>query len=133
MSFISQLEPANKADFAVYQPYYPKDKHTGLPFAISLYNRGYLEGKRQIEGGGGIPFAASWHVSKLPSELTRCRIQFDGQGELSYEITLLNSEFIDYLIELIKISKRTDTVDFPQRFYRKLLQVQIVDDPNENE
>jgi hypothetical protein len=88
-----------------------------------LYQQGRLEGQRRIEGGEGITFAASWYVSKLPSELTRCRIQFDGQAELSYEMTILNAEFIDYLIEVINIKKDTKVVDFPQSFYRKLLKI----------
>ncbi len=121
MTAINQLEPANKADVVVYQPYYPKDKHKVLPYALALYNQGYLEGKRQIEGAEGIPFVASWYVSKLPSELTRCRLQFEGQAELSYEMTILNAEFIDFLIGAIQIFKEVGSVDFAQGFYRKLL------------
>ncbi|MEB3310108.1 MAG: hypothetical protein VKJ02_07715 [Snowella sp.] len=121
MSAIDKLQPASKADVVVYQPYYHKDKHKILPLAISLYIQGRLEGNRRIEGTDGIPFAASWYVSKLPSELTRCRIQFDGQAELSYEMTILNAEFVDYLIEVININKEFNAVDFPQSFYRKLL------------
>lgn len=122
MANLDKLEPANKADVLVYQPYYPsKDKQKLLPLALSLYNQGRLEGKRRIEAGDGISLAASWYVSKLPSELTRCRVQFEGQAELSYEITILNSEFIDYLIDLIFIFRESKEVDFPQAFYRKLL------------
>ena len=90
MTAFNQLSPADKADIKVYQPYYTKDKHIALPYALSLYAQGYLEGQRQIEGGDSVPFVASWYVSKLPSELTRCRLQFDGQADLSYEITLAN-------------------------------------------
>lgn len=121
MTTIETLEPASKADILVYQPYYGKDAHNVLPFAISLYYKGYLEGKRLVEGGDDIPFVASWYVSKLPSDLTRCRIQFEGQADLSYEVTILNAEFIGYLIEAIKIYKEASAADFPQGFYRKLL------------
>jgi hypothetical protein len=121
MTTIEQIQPAAKAEVMMYQPYYHKDKHKILPYAISLYSEGNLEGKRRIEGGKGVPFVASWYVSKLPSELTRCRIQFDGQAELSYEITILNAEFIDYLIGVLKIYQEGQLVDFPQGFYRKLL------------
>lgn len=126
MAILDKLEPASKADVIVYQPYYHKDKHKVLPFSLSLYSQGRLGGHRRIEGSEGISFAASWYVSKLPSELTRCRIQFDGQADLSYEMTILNAEFIDYLIEVITISKETNIVDFPQSFYKKLLKF---DDP----
>jgi hypothetical protein len=121
MPTLEKLEPASKADVIVYTPYYPKDKHGNLPYAITLYQQGYLEGERHIEGGDNIPFVATWYVSKLPSELTRCRLQFDGQADLSYEMTILNAEFIDYLIDAIKTFKVFNSADFPQGFYRKLL------------
>jgi hypothetical protein len=121
MSLLGKLEAAKKEDVIVYTPYYPKDRQTFLAYALSLYQQGNLEGIRCIEGGEGIPFVTSWYISKLPSELTHCRIQFDGQAELSYEATLVNSEFIDFLIDVMKISKDKGVVDFPQKFYRKLL------------
>jgi hypothetical protein len=118
---IDKLEAASKADVVVYTPYYPKDKHPLLPYAITLYHQGYLEGQRRIEASENIPFVASWYVSKLPSELTRCRLQFEGQAEFSYEMTILNAEFIDYLIDVIKNFKSSGLADFPQGFYKKLL------------
>jgi hypothetical protein len=121
MPTIEQLEPANKADVVVYMPYYAKDKHSILPYAIALYQAGSLEGRRRIESSKGIPFVASWYVSKLPSELTRCRLQFEGQADLSYEITIINAEFIEYLIDAIKTFKQLGSADFSQGFYRKLL------------
>jgi hypothetical protein len=121
MSTIEKLKPAGRADVIIYMPYYAKNKHNWLPYAISLYNQGALEGNRHIEGGESVPFVASWYVSKLPSELTRCRLQFDGQAELSYETTLSNSEFIDYLIDVIIDFKSSHLTDFPRGFYRKLL------------
>ncbi|MEM7590873.1 MAG: type IV pilus biogenesis protein EbsA [Cyanobacteria bacterium P01_A01_bin.83] len=121
MSIIEKIKPAGRADVIIYVPYYSKNKHSWLPQAIALYREASLEGERQIEGGESIPFVASWYVSKLPSELTRCRLQFDGQAELSYEVTLSNSEFIDYLIDVIMNFKHTNTTDFPRGFYRKLL------------
>jgi hypothetical protein len=121
MSTIEELKPAGRADVIIYMPYYAKTKHNWLPYAISLYRQGSLEGKRIVEGGESIPFVASWYVSKLPSELTRCRLQFDGQAELSYEVTLSNSEFIDFLIDVIINFKRSNLTDFPGEFYRKLL------------
>lgn len=118
---IEKLQPADKSAYGVYMPYYQGAKRTALPLAFSLYQQGSLEGSRRIEGGESIPFVATWFVSKLPSELTRCRLQFDGNAELSYEVTLANSEFINYLIEVILNFKRTRLTDFSQIFYRKLL------------
>jgi len=120
--FIEQLQPASKVDVEVYRPYYPsKEKQKLLPIALSLYQQGKVEGQRIIEGGQGLEFVATWYVSKLPSELTRCRVQFEGQADLSYEITILNSEFIDYLIDLLSIHAEVKIADFPQNFYKKLL------------
>jgi hypothetical protein len=121
MSTIEELKPAGRADVIIYMPYYAKTKHNWLPYAISLYRQGSLEGERIVQGGESIPFVASWYVSKLPSELTRCRLQFDGKAELSYEVTLSNSEFIDFLIDVIINFKRSHLSDFPREFYRKLL------------
>lgn len=125
MAALNQLEPADRAEVAIYQPYYGKDKHAVLPYALSLYTQGYLEGQRQIEGGDSIPFVASWYVSKLPSELTRCRLQFEGQAELSYEITLTNDEFVNYLIDALKNYKQTGSADFPRNFYWQLLHQEL--------
>ncbi|MEW5859520.1 MAG: type IV pilus biogenesis protein EbsA [Cyanobacteriota bacterium] len=118
---IDQLQPANQGDVSVYMPYYQGNKRNMLPLAISLYQKGSLEGNRKIEGGESIPFVATWYVSRLPLDLTRCRLQFDGNAELSYEVMMANSELVDFLIDVILNFKRTRTIDFSQAFYRKLL------------
>ncbi|BAQ60288.1 hypothetical protein GM3708_694 [Geminocystis sp. NIES-3708] len=123
MSSIEKIPAASKADTLMYNPYYGKELHETLPYALSLYQQGYLEGERVIEGQTNIPFVATWYVSRLPDEKTRCRIQFQGSADLSYEINLENSEFVEYLILLIKNSKKTRQVDFSQKFYRKLLRL----------
>ncbi|NJO73352.1 MAG: hypothetical protein HC833_06030 [Leptolyngbyaceae cyanobacterium RM1_406_9] len=120
---IEQLQPANPRDVNVYMPYYQGNKRGALPLAISLYQKGSLEGSRKIEGGESIPFVASWNVSSLPADLTRCRMQFDGNAELSYELTLANFEFVDFLIDVIINFKRSRLADFSQSFYRKLLRL----------
>ena len=118
---IDQLQPAPQGDVSVYMPYYQGTKRNMLPLAISLYQNGSLEGNRKIEGGESIPFVATWYVSKMPIELTRCRLQFDGNAELSYEVMMANSELVDFLIDVIMNYKRTRSIDFSQAFYRKLL------------
>lgn len=125
MSSIDNLQPASKADTLMYNPYYARELHEILPKALSLYQQGYVEGERMIEGETNIPFVATWYVSpsRLPAEKTRCRIQFEGSADLSYEISLDNFEFVEYLIMLIKDSKRNRQIDFSQKFYRKLLRV----------
>ncbi len=120
---IENLQPANARDVNVYAPYYQGRKRNALPFAISLYQKGSLEGSRKIEGGESIPFVASWLPSSLPADLTRCRMQFDGNADLSYELTLANFEFVDYLIDVIFNFKATRMTDFSQGFYRKLLRL----------
>ncbi|NEQ86330.1 MAG: hypothetical protein F6K26_41555 [Moorea sp. SIO2I5] len=120
---IEKLKPADKGAVGIYVPYYQGNKRNLLPIAISLYQQGSLEGRRQIEGGDSIPFVATWFVSNLPSELTRCRLQFDGNADLSYELTMQNSEFVNYLIEVIMNFKRSRITDFSKTFYRKLLRI----------
>ncbi|NER32443.1 MAG: hypothetical protein F6J89_33845, partial [Symploca sp. SIO1C4] len=74
---IEKLKPVDKGAVGVYMPYYQGAKRNILPLAISLYQQGSLEGNRHIEGGESIPFVATWFVSNLPADLTRCRLQFD--------------------------------------------------------
>ncbi|MBK4732175.1 hypothetical protein JJD41_20230 [Oxynema sp. CENA135] len=120
---LEKLQPADNREVGVYMPYYQGNKRAVLPRAIGLYRQGSLEGERKIENGEDVPFVASWHVSTLPADLTRCRLQFDGNAELSYEITMANFEFIDFLIDVIIGFKRYQIVDFSKPFYRKLLQM----------
>ncbi|BAY94150.1 hypothetical protein NIES37_05120 [Tolypothrix tenuis PCC 7101] len=121
---IEQLQPASPQQASVYLPYIQGNKRTFLPYAISLYQKGVLEGNRRIEASEAIPFVATWNVVTLPSDLTRCRMQFQGDAELSYEVMMVNSEFITYLIELMDNYKRNRSTDFSQAFYRKLLRIE---------
>lgn len=117
------IQPAAKQDIGVYMPYYQGNKRNVLPYAIGLYKHGNLEGERQIEGGESIPFLAHWNVSMLPADLTRCRMQFDGDAELSYEITMATFEFVDFLFDVIAAVRHKAPPDFSKAFYRKLLRV----------
>ncbi|UKO96542.1 type IV pilus biogenesis protein EbsA [Nostoc sp. UHCC 0870] len=119
---IEQLQPVNAQQANVYLPYVQgAAKRNFLPYAIGLYQKGNLEGHRKIEAGENVPFVASWNVATLPSDLTRCRMQFDGNAEFSYEIMMASFEFISFLIELMENYKRYKVTDFSQSFYRKLL------------
>ncbi|MBV8887920.1 MAG: hypothetical protein JO235_28530 [Chroococcidiopsidaceae cyanobacterium CP_BM_RX_35] len=120
---IDKLKPAEQKYVSFYLPYFQGNKRTILPIALSLYQRGVLEGQRKIEGSDNIPFVATWNISTLPVDLTRCRLQFDGNAELSYEIIMATSELVDYLIDVILNFNRDRTTDFPTVFYRKLLRI----------
>ena len=120
---IEQLQPANQQQANVYLPYIQSAKRNFLPLALSLYQKGVLEGNRKIEGGESIPFVASWNVATLPSDLTRCRIQFEGNADLSYEVMMASFEFMSFLIELMENYKRYRLTDFSQAFYRKVLRI----------
>lgn len=121
---LEQLQPATQQQASVYLPYIQGSKRNFLPYAISLYQKGALEGHRKIEGSDNIPFVATWNVATLPSDLSRCRMQFDGNAELSYEVMMASFEFINFLIELIENYKRYRVTDFSQAFYRKLLRIE---------
>lgn len=120
---IDQIKPADQRVVGVYLPYYQGGKRNMLPYAISLYQNASLEGERKIEGGESIPFLATWYVSNLPADMTRCRLQFDGNADLSYEVTMANFEFVDFLIDVLMNYRRTHATDFSQAFYRKLLRL----------
>jgi hypothetical protein len=121
---LSALQPAPNQNIAMYLPYYQGSKRDMLALAVSLYQSGNFEGERGIEGGSNIPFLATWNVLPLPADLTRCRLQFNGDADLSYEVTLINFEFVGFLIDVLTNFKRSKTADFPKPFYRKLLRVE---------
>ncbi len=120
---IDNIQPVNQQQATVYLPYIQGAKRNLLPFAISLYQQGVVEGHRKIESSDNIPFVATWNVATLPSDLTRCRMQFDGNAELTYEVMMASFEFINFLIELIENYNRHRLTDFSKAFYRKLLRV----------
>lgn len=120
---LDQLQPANQIDVRVYIPYFQGNKRNILPLAISLYQKGVLEGERKIEASDSIPFVSTWNVSTLPADLIRCRMQFNGNAELSYEIMMASAELVDFLIDVISNFKRTRLTDFSKAFYQKLLRV----------
>ncbi|MGP1372626.1 MAG: type IV pilus biogenesis protein EbsA [Almyronema sp.] len=120
---IDEIKPASKQDISVYMPYYQGTKRQVLPYAITLYKQGNLEGERMIEGGNSVPFIATWNVSMLPADLTHCRMQFDGDADLSYEVTMATFEFVDFLIDVFYAIRRKRPADFAKPFYRKLLRL----------
>lgn len=120
---LQSIKPATKPEASVYIPYYQGKRRNALPYAIGLYKQGHIEGERQIEGTDNITFLATWNVSMLPADLTRCRVQFDGDAELTYEITMPTYEFVDYLISIVVAMNQNKSPDFDKIFYRKLLRV----------
>lgn len=120
---LAQLQPSAPQEVKVYIPFCPDSKRRLLGHAISLYKQKSLEGARAIMGGEDIPFAAQWNICMLPVDLTRCRVVFDGNAELSYEVMMQSYEFVNFLIEVLLNYQRARAVDFPKPFYRKLLRV----------
>jgi hypothetical protein len=121
---LSSLQPAPSRDVSMYLPYYQGTRRDMLATAMTLYQHGNLEGERAIDGGESIPFLATWSVLPLPADLTRCRLQFAGDADLSYEVTLTNFEFVGFLIDVLMDYKRSKIADFSQTFYRKLLKLE---------
>jgi hypothetical protein len=121
---LSSLQPAPSRDVSMYLPYYQGTRRDMLAIAMTLYQHGNLEGERAIDGGESIPFLATWSVLPLPADLTRCRLQFSGDADLSYEVTLTNFEFVGFLIDVLVDYKRSKVADFSQTFYRKLLKLE---------
>ncbi|MEM9907482.1 MAG: type IV pilus biogenesis protein EbsA, partial [Cyanobacteria bacterium P01_D01_bin.44] len=61
--------------------------------------------------------------SMLPADLTRCRLQFDGDAELSYEVTMATFEFVDFLFDVVASMRLKKSPDFSKMFYRRLLRM----------
>lgn len=60
----------------------------------------------------------------LPADLTRCRLQFDGDADLSYEMVMATFEFVDFLFDVIVALRNKRSPDFSKAFYRKLLRAE---------
>jgi hypothetical protein len=121
-----ELKAAAPQEVSIYMPYYREpNKRQALPYAISLYKQGEITGERHVEGSTPISFMAVWRVANLPSDLALCRLTFDGDADMSYEMTLENSEFVGYLIEVVSNIRDKGYVDFPQIFYSKLFRLKL--------
>ncbi len=116
-----QLEPASPPEVALYQPYYAVARRQYLPLAVGLYKKGSLEGQRSIEGDKPVRFLASWPTSPLPSDLTVVQVMFDQDSDLSYQLSIANYEFVDYLIDVVALVQRGQPPDFSTAFYKKLM------------
>jgi len=125
------LKAAEQQAVFPYLPYYKdQNRKQALPYAISLYKQGEMQGERQVEGTAPIPFSAKWKVATLPSDLTLCRVEFEGNAELSYELQMENSKFVNYLIDVVSSirAKGDEGADFPQMFYSELFRIKVVTD-----
>ncbi|MBD2177414.1 hypothetical protein H6F42_10870 [Pseudanabaena sp. FACHB-1998] len=121
-----ELKAAPPQEVSIYMPYYREpNKRQTLPYAISLYKQGEIAGERRIEGSPAVSFMAVWRVANLPSDLALCRLTFDGDADMSYEMTLENSEFVGYLIDVVSSIRDKGYVDFPQIFYSKLFRMKL--------
>jgi hypothetical protein len=122
-----ELSKASDLEVIPYKPYYREAiRQQALPYAISLYKQGEMAGERRIEGGVSISFTAVWRVTSLPLDTILCRVTFDGDADMSYEIALQNAEFVGYLIDVVSSLKDKSYADFPQSFYSKLFRVKVV-------
>jgi hypothetical protein len=121
---LDRIKAAPRSEVMIYMPYYAKNQQEILPMAITLYKQGSLEGERVIEGGDNVPFVVTWILSKLPSDITNCTVQFNGQADLSYQSSMSNSDLIKYLIYVLENYKNSKTIDFNQEFYRNLLNIE---------
>ena len=126
MSFFDEITPASPDKVNLYMPYFMKSmaRRNMLPKAITLYHKGSLTGYRNVANEEQIPFAANWIMRDLPGDTTRCRMQFEENADLIYELSMMNSEFISFLIDWLISCKDADIPDFPQFFYRKLLKME---------
>lgn len=121
-----ELKAAPPQEVSIYMPYYREpNKRQALPYAISLYKQGEITGERHIEGSPAVSFMAVWRVANLPSDIALCRVTFEGDADMSYEMTLENSEFVGYLIDVVSSIRDKGYVDFPQVFYSKLFRIKI--------
>ncbi|PZV17833.1 MAG: hypothetical protein DCF20_05560 [Pseudanabaena sp.] len=120
------LKAASPQEVSIYMPYYREpNRRQALPYAFSLYKQGEITGERHIEGSTPVSFMAVWRVANLPMDISLCRVTFEGDADMSYEITLDNTEFVGYLIDVVSNIRDKGYVDFPQTFYSKLFRIKL--------
>jgi hypothetical protein len=122
-----EIQAVPSGDVVIYLPYCKREQHQALPFAISLYRTGKLQGERQVEGSAPIPFSAFWKVSTLPVDPVICTVVFTNEvnEEFKYEIELQNLQVVKYLVDVILLDRATQIVDFPQAFYAQLFRMKV--------
>ncbi len=122
-----ELSKASDQEVIAYKPYYREAiRQKALPYAISLYKQAEMVGERRIEGSSPISYTAVWRASNLPSDIILCRVTFDGDMDMSYEIEMQSAEFVGYLIDIVSSINEKEYADFPQVFYSKLFRVKVV-------
>lgn len=121
------IQASPTGDVVLYLPYCKRDQQQALPYGISLYKIGNLQGERQVEGSSPVPFSAFWKVSTLPVDPIICTVIFTNEvnEEYKYEIELQSLQLVNYLIEVIILDRETQVVDFSQAFYVKLFRVKL--------
>ena len=122
-----ELSKASEQEVIPYKPSYRDTlRQQALPYAISLDKQGEMAGERRIEGGVSISYTAVWRVTSLLFDNVICRVTFDGDADMSYEIDVQNAEFVGYLIDVVANLKDKSYADFSQAFYSKLFRVKVV-------
>jgi hypothetical protein len=121
------IQAAPTGDIVLYLPYCKREQQQALPYAISLYKTGTLQGERQVEGASPVPFSAFWKVSTLPIDPVICTVVFTNEvnEEYKYEIELQSLQVVRHLIDVILLDRQTQIVDFSQAFYAELFRLKI--------
>lgn len=124
------IQAASTAEVVVYSPYYAKREPQylqALPYAISLYKTGKLQGERQVEGSVSVPFSATWKTPSLPVDPCICIVIFTNElnEEFKYEIELKSIELVGHLTDVVLRDRETQIIDFSQTFYAKLFRLKI--------
>jgi hypothetical protein len=122
-----ELKTASMQDIGMYGIYFskqPANKKDNLPYGIALFQHGELQGERQIENSQPIPFQASWKPNSLPEAPVVCRVTFDNDADMIYELAIAKTTFfIGYLIDVVVLYKNKKVIDFPQEFYFELFRI----------
>ncbi len=126
------IQAAPVGDVVLYLPYCKREQQQALPYAISLYRTGTLQGERQVEGSTPVPFSAFWKVSTLPVDPVICTVVFTNEisEEYKYEIELQSLQVVRHLIDVIILDRETQIVDFSQAFYAELFRLKLDFDNN---
>lgn len=121
-----ELKQASPEEVSKYNAWIrDPDKKQGLPYALSLYKMGEVEGARDIDGASSIPFRASWKITISPLDVISCQVTFSANEPMTYEMDLPNHEFVSFLVDTTKMIHGRGIADFSQAFYSRLFGIKV--------
>ena len=111
--------PADAAQIALFAPYcggLPQEQ--ALLNVLPFFDRGFLEGRRQLEGGQSHAYRLSWDPVRAPLNPCRCDLSFPDEPSLRYSFEVPAHQLVQWLMEC---PLEAEAIDLPEQCWRWIL------------